>query len=155
MSIEQNLERIATALEKIATNGGSIAVNYAAVGQVSTAEVKVTAMAPDPKIAAKVKADADAKVKADADAKVKADADAKAKADADAKAKADADADAALSGGTVSVKSATIDDVRKALQSYRQIEGTPAMLEILKSFGAANINEIKPEQYADVVAKAS
>ena len=147
MSIEQNLERIATALEKIATNGGSIAVNYAAVGQVSTAEVKVTAVAPDPKIAAKVKADADAKVKADADAKVKADAD--------AKAKADADADAALSGGTVSVKSATIDDVRKALQSYRQIEGTPAMLEILKSFGAANINEIKPEQYADVVAKAS
>ncbi len=50
--------------------------------------------APDPKLAAKAKADADAKAKADAASKTKADADAKARADATAKARADAEAKA-------------------------------------------------------------
>lgn len=152
MSIEENLGRIATALEKIAANGGTLAPAIAAV------VTNVAGKPEDDKLtkAASDKRIADAKAaedKAAADAKAKADADAKAAADA--KAKADADAAAAAAAATTSPSKASKDDVRKALQAYREIEGTPAMLEVLKGFGASNLNELKEAQYDEVVAKVS
>jgi hypothetical protein len=152
MSIEETLGRIATALEKIAANGGTLAPAIAAV------VTNVAGKPEDDKLtkAASDKRIADAKAaedKAAADAKAKADADAKAAADA--KAKADADAAAAAAAATTSTSKASKDDVRKALQAYREIEGTPAMLEVLKGFGASNLNELKEAQYDEVVAKVS
>lgn len=149
-TIEQNLERIADALEKIAAQGGSISVVHNAVGAVSETKVDVKADKPaddSAKKAAEAKAAADAKKAADA----KAAADAK-KA-ADEKAAADAAAAAALDDKPKSTK--TKDDVRKALQAYREIEGTPAMLEVLKKHGAANLNELAEDQYDAVVAAVS
>ena len=150
MSIEETLGRIATALEKIAANGGTLAPAIAAV---------VTNVAGKPEDDKLTKAASDKRI---ADAKAaedKAAADAKAKADADAKAAADAkvkaDADAAAAAATTSTSKASKDDVRKALQAYREIEGTPAMLEVLKGFGASNLNELKEAQYDEVVAKVS
>lgn len=150
MSIEETLGRIATALEKIAANGGTLAPAIAAV------VTNVAGKPEDDKLtkAASDKRIADAKAaedKAAADAKAKADADAKAAADAKAKA----DADAAAAAATTSTSKASKDDVRKALQAYREIEGTPAMLEVLKGFGASNLNELKEAQYDEVVAKVS
>jgi hypothetical protein len=130
-TIEENLGRIATALEKIATNGKTLTPAVAAV---------VTNVAGKPE---------DNKLTKAAEDKAAADADAK--ATADAKAKADADAAAA----PTSTSKATKDDVRKALQAYREIEGTPAMLEVLKGFGASNLNELKEAQYDEIVAKVS
>lgn len=152
MSIEETLGRIATALEKIAANGGTLAPAIAAV------VTNVAGKPEDDKLtkAASDKRIADAKAaedKAAADAKAKADADAKAAADA--KAKADADAATAAAAATTSTSKASKDDVRKALQAYREIEGTPAMLEVLKGFGASNLNELKEAQYDEVVAKVS
>jgi len=45
----------------------------------------------------------------------------------------------------------TKDELRKALQSFREIEGTPAMLDVLKRHGASNINELPIESYASVL----
>lgn len=150
MSIEETLGRIATALEKIAANGGTLAPAIAAV------VTNVAGKPEDDKLtkAASDKRIADAKAaedKAAADAKAKADADAKAAADAKAKA----DADAAAAAASAPTSKASKDDVRKALQAYREIEGTPAMLEVLKGFGASNLNELKEAQYDEVVAKVS
>ena len=148
-TIEQNLERIADALEKIAAQGGSISVVHNAVGAVSETKVDVKADKPaddSAKKAAEAKAAADKKAAADA----KAAADKKA---ADDKAAADAAAAAALDDKPKSTKSK--DDVRKALQAYREIEGTPAMLEVLKKHGAANLNELAEDQYDAVVAAVS
>lgn len=152
-TIEDNLGRIATALEKIAENGGSLNIKWAQVGEVSEAQVDVTADDKVTKAASDKRIANEAKAKADADAKAKADANAKADAEAAAaKVKADAEAAAAAAPST---SKATKDDVRKALQGFREIEGTPAMLEVLKSFGAANLNELKESQYDEVVAKVS
>jgi uncharacterized protein with WD repeat len=141
MSIEENLGRIATALEKIAANGGTLAPAIAAV---------VTNVASKPEDDKLTKAASDKRI---ADAKAAED---KAAADADAKAAADAKADAAATAAApTSTSKATKDDVRKALQAYREIEGTPAMLEVLKGFGASNLNELKEAQYDEVVAKVS
>jgi membrane protein involved in colicin uptake len=147
MSIEENLGRIATALEKIAAQGTFSEVAVADVAAVAKAKAEADAAA-----AAKAKAKADADAAAAAKAKADALTAAKTKADADAKVKAEADAAAAAAA---SVVKATKDDVRKALQNFREIEGTPAMLEVLKSFGADNLNELKESQYDEVVAKVS
>lgn len=135
-TIEQNLERIADALEKIAAGGGSL-----------TSVTNVVAAADDGKAAAdKAKAD---KAKAD-----KAAADKKAADDAAAaKAAEEAAAAAALGGGDKPKH--TKDDVRKALQAYREIEGTPAMLEILKKAGATTLNDLAEDKYDEVVAAVS
>ena len=130
-TIEQNLERIADALEKIAAQGGSISVVHNAVGAVSETKVDVKADKP-----------------ADDSAKK-----AEAKKAANAKATADAAAAAALDDKPKSTK--TKDDVRKALQAYREIEGTPAMLEVLKKAGAANLNELTEDKYDEVIAAVS
>jgi hypothetical protein len=53
----------------------------------------------------------------------------------------------------VSDKSYTVDDVRKALQAYSGREGFPAATELVKSFGATRITELKPEDYAAFIAK--
>lgn len=128
-TIEQNLERIADALEKIAAQGGSISVVHNAVSETKV-DVKADKPAADAKKAAEAKAAADAK-----------------------KAATEKAAAAALDDKPKSTK--TKDDVRKALQAYREIEGTPAMLEVLKKHGAANLNELAEDQYDAVVAAVS
>lgn len=154
-TIEENLGRIATALEKIAANGGTLAPAIAAV---------VTNVAGKPEDDKLTKAASDKRIADAKAAEAKAAADKKAFEDsareddartaAAAKAKADADAAAAAAASAPASK-ASKDDVRKALQAYREIEGTPAMLEVLKGFGASNLNELKEAQYDEVVAKVS
>lgn len=138
-TIEQNLERIATALETIAKNGGSLSVVHQQVGEVS--ETKVDVKAGDDAAAKKAAAD---KKAAEAAAKKKADEEAAAKKAAD-----EAAAKAATGDGP------SIDDVRAALKAYREIEGAAAMLDVLKQFGAENLQALKPEHFADVIAKVS
>lgn len=128
-TIEQNLERIATALETIAKNGGSLSVVHNQVGEVSETKVDV---------------------KAGEDAAAKAAADKKAAEEAAAKKAADAAAASAATGD-----GKTIDDVRAALKAYREIEGAAAMLDVLKEFGAENLQALKPEHFAAVIAKVS
>lgn len=53
-------------------------------------------------------------------------------------------------------KAYTLDQVRNALKEYRAIEGAPAMLEVLKTHGgAASLTEVKPENYAAIMAAVS
>jgi hypothetical protein len=52
-----------------------------------------------------------------------------------------------------SAPSYTVDDVRKALQAYSGREGFPAATELVKSFGATRITELKAEDYAAFIAK--
>ncbi|UUV44833.1 hypothetical protein RCRUDOLPH_66 [Rhodobacter phage RcRudolph] len=152
-TIEQNLERIADALEKIAANGGG--------GFIANVVNTTAASEPDTSAADKAAADKAAADKAAADKKA---ADAKAaaakkaaeeKAAADAKAAEEAAAAAALGGDAGDKPKHSKDDVRKALQAYREIEGTPAMLEILKKAGATTLNDLAEDKYDEVVAAVS
>ena len=138
-TIEQNLERTADALEKIAAQGGSLAT---AVNTEDDGAAK----------AAAAKAAADKKAADEKAAAAKVAADKKA---ADEKAAADKKAAAAALEDKPKSSGKTKDDVRKALQAYREIEGTPAMLEILKKHGAANLNELAEDQYDAVVMAVS
>ena len=148
-TIEQNLERIADALEKIAAQGGSLATVVNTVVQAEPAKTEDDGAAK----AAAAKAAADKKAADEKAASAKAAADKKAadekKASEEAAAAAALDEKPKASGGK------TKDDVRKALQAYREIEGTPAMLEVLKKHGAANLNELAEDQYDAVVAAVS
>lgn len=131
-TIEENLTRIANALEKIAANSN--------LGNTST---PVDTSGPDKVAAAKAAAAAEARA-----TKIALDT-------ADAKA-AKAAADVAVTPIEDKPKSTkTKDDVRKALQAYREIEGTPAMLEVLKKVGAANLNELAEDKYDEVLAAVS
>lgn len=151
-TIEQNLERIADALEKIAAQGGSLATTVTNV-------VTQAAPADDGKAAAdKAAADKAAADKKAADKKAADEKAAKEKADKEAAEKAAAEeaaAAAALGGDEKPKSTKTKDDVRKALQAYREIEGTPAMLEILKKHGASTLNDLAEDQYDAVVAAVS
>lgn len=120
-TIEQNLERIADALEKIAAQGGGVAAQVQQVVAEKPAETKAEKPA-ETKAADKPKAEADKPAEKPAE-----------------KPKS----------------SKTIEDVRTALKNYREIEGTPAMLEVLKKHGAANINELAKEHYEAVIAAVS
>lgn len=152
-TIEQNLERIANALEKIAAQGGSLASSVVSV---------VTAPAED-KADDKAAAEAAAAKKAAADEKAAKDKAAKEAAAAKKVAEAaaaheaeEAAAAAALGDEDSKLKSkASKDDVRKALQAYREIEGTPAMLEILKKHGSTTLNDLAEDQYDAVLASVS
>jgi len=153
-TIEQNLERIADALEKIATQGGSLATVVNTVVQAEPAKTEDDGAAK----AAAAKAAADKKAADEKAASAKAAADKKAadeKAAAEKKAAEEAAAAAALDEKPKASGGKTKDDVRKALQAYREIEGTPAMLEVLKKHGAANLNELAEDQYDAVVAAVS
>jgi hypothetical protein len=46
----------------------------------------------------------------------------------------------------------TIDEVRAALKAYRDVEGAAAMMEVLKNHGAANLQDLKVDQYAAIIA---
>lgn len=151
-TIEQNLERIADALEKIAAQGGSLAT---VVNTMVSAEPTKTEDDGAAKAAA-AKATADKKAAAAKAAADKKAADEKAAAD---KKAADEAADEAAAAAALEDKpkssGKTKDDVRKVLQAYREIEGTPAMLEILKKHGVATLNELAEDQYDAVVAAVS
>lgn len=149
-TIEQNLERIADALEKIAAQGGSLATTVNNVVTQAADDGKAAAEAAAAKKAADEKA---AKDKAAKEAAAKKAAEEKAAADA--KAAEEAAAAAALGGEEKPAPTKTKDDVRKALQAYREIEGTPAMLEVLKKHGAATLNGLAEDQYDAVVAAVS
>lgn len=49
-------------------------------------------------------------------------------------------------------KPPTVDEVRAALKAYRDIEGAAAMMDILKQHGAETLTALKPENYAAVIA---
>lgn len=119
-TIEQNLERIADALEKIAAQGGSVAAQVASAAAEKPAEPKAEAKQAE-KPAEKPKAEAKPAEKPAEKPK----------------------------------SSKSIEDVRTALKNYREIEGTPAMLEVLKKHGATNINELAEEHYEAVIAAVS
>ena len=48
-------------------------------------------------------------------------------------------------------KTWTSDEVRAGLKAYRDIEGSAAMMEVLKNHGAENMSGLKPERYAEVM----
>lgn len=154
-TIEQNLERIANALEKIAAQGGSLASSVVSV-VTAPAEDKADDKAAAEAAAAK-KAAADEKAAKDKAAKEAAAAKKAAEEAAAAKkaAEEEAAAAAALGGDDKPKSTATKDDVRKALQAYREIEGTPAMLEILKKHGTSTLNDLAEDQYDAVLAAVS
>lgn len=136
MAIEDTLERIATALETIAKNGGSLSVSHEQVGEVSATQVEVKADKPADDAAAKKRADA---------------ADKKAAAEK----KAADDAAAAAKAAEASKSSFTQDDIRNALKAYRDIEGAAAMLEVLKANGADSLAALSPSKYEDVMKAVS
>lgn len=51
--------------------------------------------------------------------------------------------------------SASLDDVRAALQKYTQGKGVPAGIELLKEFGAARISELKEESYGAFIGRCA
>ena len=155
-TIEQNLERIANALEKIAAQGSSLASNVVSV-VTSPADDKAEAEAAAAAEAAAKKAAADEKAAKDKAAKEAAAAKKAAEEAAAAKkaAEEEAAAAAALGSDDKPKSTATKDDVRKALQAYREIEGTPAMLEILKKHGSTTLNDLAEDQYDAVLASVS
>ena len=126
MAIEDTLERIAVALEKIAANGGALAAAPAAAK--TTTPVKPAAKAADPEPKAEEK---------------------KPEPKAEEKKPEPAPAAPAATDGP------DIEKVRKALQDFRALEGTASMLEVLKEFGAENLAGIKPADYAAIVQRVS
>ena len=46
----------------------------------------------------------------------------------------------------------TVDQVRAALKDYRDIEGSAAMMEVLRKHGADSLGALKPEAFAGVMA---
>jgi hypothetical protein len=52
-----------------------------------------------------------------------------------------------------SIAEPTYDKVKKAVFAYQDKHGQPAAITLLKEFGAKYISELKPEQYAGVMAK--
>lgn len=157
MSIEENIARLADAQERTAT---ALEAILAHLGSGVAVQTGGTTIAP-----ADTSGDDDAKAAEEAEAKKKAAAAAakkKAEAEAAAKKKAEEEAAAAAAaevdplGGDAPAeeeKKYTIDDVRKALQEYRAIEGAPAMMEVLKTAGKAeSLNAVKPENFAAIMA---
>ena len=67
----------------------------------------------------------------------------------------DSDAQSTPEPGAPSAAAPTIDEVRAALQSFTTAKGMPAAIELLKSYNAGRISELKPEQYADFVKKCN
>lgn len=47
----------------------------------------------------------------------------------------------------------TYEDVKKAILAFQQANGREATLATLKTFGAAKGTDLKPEQYAEALAK--
>lgn len=48
----------------------------------------------------------------------------------------------------------TKDDVKAALRTFMEAQGREETIALLNKYDAANINALKPEHYADVVAEA-
>lgn len=154
MSIEENLKRLADSQERTAT---ALEAILAILGNGSLPlTLPVTDVdTPDDQ------AIADAKAAEEAEAKKKAAAAAakkKAEAEAAAAAKKKAEEEAAAAAAAIdplddAPADYTLEDVRKALQEYRAIEGAPAMMEILKTVGKAeSLNAVKPENFAAIMA---
>lgn len=171
-SLEENFERMANALETLARLSEH-------PGLQAFLNIKTTANAGDPVFDKAVKAaeetrkirdtdEAEAKAKAKAmaaeafkaaevaaaakEAAEAAEAAKAAKAAKVAKA-AKAAAEAPSEPAEPKAKSGrTKDELRRALQAYREIEGTAAMLEILKKFGANSLADLAEDQYDAVFA---
>lgn len=52
------------------------------------------------------------------------------------------------------VAEATYQDAAKAITSLSKIKGRDAAVKVLAEFGGSNLKEVKPEQYAAVIAAA-
>lgn len=50
-------------------------------------------------------------------------------------------------------KAYTLDDVRAKLQAFTTAKTIDAGLDLLREFGASRVSEVKPEQYAEFMAK--
>lgn len=48
-----------------------------------------------------------------------------------------------------------IEDVRAALKDLRERKGTDAVREVLKAYGAENLTELKEEDYAGAMSRAT
>lgn len=113
----------------------------------------------DAKATAKGKAadDKKAKAKADAEAKAKAEAEAKAAAEAEETSTDAVDDDDVLGEGTGEVdETFTQEDVKKLLLEVRTAfpKDPSALSNVVKEYGkAAKLSDVKPEQYAAVVAR--
>lgn len=53
------------------------------------------------------------------------------------------------------VKPLTLDDVRTALQAYASVHGVASSLELLSTFDAQRISELKEEEYADFIRRCA
>jgi hypothetical protein len=51
------------------------------------------------------------------------------------------------------IATATLDDVRTALQAFTASKGVPAGIELLKEFGAARISELKADQFGAFILR--
>ncbi len=155
MSIETNLERIAAALEKIAEQGGSITVTNttvetARVGEVEQSTTKaVTTRKPAAKPVEKPVEPETPPVEEPAETQAPAD-DAKIVHKEEAPP-AEPEIDP-LDDVPPPATEITQEQVRAALKAYRDIEGSAAMMEVLKNHGAENMSGLKPEKYAEVMA---
>lgn len=49
----------------------------------------------------------------------------------------------------------TLEQVKVAMNAYCKKNGIPAGREVLKSFGAERLSDVKPEHYAAILAKAT
>ena len=129
---------------------GQKAADTKAPDEAAAAEKELKAQAA----AKKKKAEAAAAAKKKAEAEAQAKAEAEAKAEAGTESTADAEVDDPLAGDDDGAP-VTQEMVLKALKEYREIEGTDAVVALLKEHGASHIKQLKPESYAAVHKAAS
>lgn len=147
---QSTTQAAAAAVTRVATGPTPEAADTKSEQETAAAEA---AEAKKAEAAEKRKAAA-AKKKAEEEAAAAAEAEAKEKAEAGAESTGEADP---LAGGgdEAETKAPTQAEVLKALQNYREIEGTDAVIALLKEHDATHIKDLKEEHYASVFKAAS
>jgi hypothetical protein len=140
-TIATNSERIAAALEKIAENGvATITISGEPAAEPAKMAPKTTEQKPKAAATTKDKPAApEPKVEPEPEPVVETVVEPEPAADPLEEKPADA-------------SEVTVDQVRTALKNYRDIEGSAAMLEVLKKYGTDSLAGLKPDQYAAVLA---
>lgn len=161
MSIEATLERIATALEKIAENGSELGTSLTtlltsptlAIGAPATPASEVVIEATDTKPTTRKRATPPAD-KAPAEKPVE-----EKKPDEPPVEEKAEEVDPLDDGQAVDpladdepAKTYTKEEVRTALKSYQNIEGSAAMMEVLRKHGADSLSNLAEARYAEVMA---
>lgn len=150
MSIEKDLTRIADALEQIAKGD--------AAGQIATALEKLLAGAPVAAPAEEAPKDKPASTGSRRQAKnVEREDKPEPPAPEPEPEEQPAEDDMGLDDpedeqpAEPEEPSFTEDEVRKALKNFRDINGSDAVMKVLKDHGASGMGSLKPEQYASVM----